>query len=246
MCGIKAIFSDYDGTLAPVDVAREISRPPPEVSSALYELRKHVVIAMVSTKDCEFLIPRTPFAHAWACVFGLEVRVEGKGLFIHEEVPKWQDKFGELIEFVKSRSSLKGAFIEVKKVGNYIGGLCIDWRGLSRIDENDVNAVVKKAEELGFRVLRYKGHPFIDVYPDLNVDKAYAVRRLRELLQVNGPVMYLGDSENDEPAMRVVEYPVGVRHRYNQNLELPVLLWIREEELPQFLKRILDCLIRSK
>ena len=63
--------------------------------------------------------------------------------------------------------------------------------------------------------------------------------KLRELLNVKGPVKYMGDSENDIPAMKVVEYPIGVRHRYNEGLELPVRLWVCEDELPEFLGDLL-------
>ncbi|MGC8608230.1 MAG: trehalose-phosphatase, partial [Vulcanisaeta sp.] len=67
------------------------------------------------------------------------------------------------------------------------------------------------------------------------IDKGYAVTRLRELMGIRGPVVYLGDSENDISAMKVVEYPIGIRHRYNEGLELPVLFWVNEDELPSFL-----------
>ncbi|WP_243666443.1 hypothetical protein [Vulcanisaeta sp. JCM 16159] len=52
----------------------------------------------------------------------------------------------------------------------------------------------------------------------------------------------MGDSENDIPAMKVVEYPIGIRHKYNEGLNLPVMLWVHENELPTFLNYLLSTL----
>ena len=238
---VSALFTDYDGTIAPIDVARHLSRPPDSIYEKLSEISKYIPIAVISTKDCDFLIPRTSFASAWSCTNGLEIRV-GRAQYVHEDLPKWQDRFKSLINVINSINEFRDIYLEVKHVGDLIGGLGIDWRNKGSINPEALGKVINVAGELGFRVIRYRGHPFIDIYPGIQIDKGYAVTRLRELMGIKGPVMYMGDSENDIPAMRVVEYPVGIRHRYNEGLDLPVLMWVREDELPTFLGELLSIL----
>ncbi|MGC9153208.1 MAG: trehalose-phosphatase [Vulcanisaeta sp.] len=231
---IAALFTDYDGTIAPIDVARELSKPPKAVYEKLSELGRYIPIAVISTKDCDFLVTRTDFANAWACTYGLEIRV-GNSRYVHEELPKWQEEFRSLIDLINSISEMRNVYIEIKHVDRLIGGLSIDWRAKGSINRNIIDVIVSTAEKLGLKVIRYRGHPFIDIYPGIPIDKGYAVTRLRELMGIRGPVVYLGDSENDISAMKVVEYPIGIRHRYNEGLELPVLFWVNEDELPNFL-----------
>jgi HAD superfamily hydrolase (TIGR01484 family) len=238
---VEAVFTDYDGTIAPIDIARELSKPFSNVYEKLVELGRYIPIAVISTKDCDFLIPRTDFAKAWACTYGFEIRV-GDVRYIHEDLHNWQDKFRELIEMIQGIDSLRNAYLEVKHAGVLISGLSIDWRRKGSINKDALESVIRRAQDLGFRVIKYKGHPFIDIYPGIPIDKGYAVTKLKELMNITGPIMYMGDSENDISAMKVVEYPVGIRHKYNENLELPVKLWVREEELPEFLDYLLTSL----
>ncbi|WP_054853968.1 HAD hydrolase family protein [Vulcanisaeta distributa] len=197
---------------------------------------------MISTKDCGFLIPRTGFARAWSCTNGLEVRIDGN-YYVHEDLPRWQGRFESLMNVINKVNELRGGvYLEIKRVGDLIGGLGIDWRSKGAINVEALEQIIRFANELGFKVIRYRGHPFIDIYPGIQVDKGYAVARLRELMGIKGPVMYMGDSENDIPAMKVVEYPIGIRHKYNEGLNLPVMLWVHENELPAFLSYLLSTL----
>ena len=63
---ISAVLSDYDGTLAPEDVSLESSSVPKEIGDSLVRLSASLPIAIVTSKDYDFIRPRTPFARAWA------------------------------------------------------------------------------------------------------------------------------------------------------------------------------------
>jgi hypothetical protein len=47
----------------------------------------------------------------------------------------------------------------------------------------------------------------------MEVDKGVAFKKLREEMGVTGPVMYLGDTEVDDPAFQLADISVGVKHR---------------------------------
>lgn len=241
LSSVAALFTDYDGTIAPIDVARELSKPPREIYDALTKISKLIPVAVVSTKDCDFLVKRTDFAKAWACTYGFEIRI-GNNTFINEELIKWQDRLTQFIDYVKNTLP-SGIYLEIKRVGNLIGGVSIDWRGIGHVDRALVSKVIEHARYMGLKVIEYSNHPFIDVYPGIQVNKGNAVMKLRELLNIKGPIMYMGDSENDLEAMKLVEYPVGIRHKYNVSLNLPVKLWIEEHELPSFLSMLYEQLI---
>ena len=54
--------------------------------------------------------------------------------------------------------------------------------------------------------------PFANIFP-FEVDKGAALVKLRKEMDVTGPVMYLGDSEADDPAFQLADISVGIKHR---------------------------------
>ncbi len=72
---IEGLFLDYDGTISPINVPREQSGVLPQIESALNQIRQLVPVGVITTKDLAFILPKTPFAHAWATVAGLEMKI---------------------------------------------------------------------------------------------------------------------------------------------------------------------------
>jgi phosphoserine phosphatase len=54
--------------------------------------------------------------------------------------------------------------------------------------------------------------PFANIFP-IKIDKGEAFEKLKKEMDVQGPIMYLGDSEADDPAFELADISVGVKHR---------------------------------
>ncbi|MGB8160899.1 MAG: HAD-IIB family hydrolase, partial [Nitrososphaeraceae archaeon] len=61
-------------------------------------------------------------------------------------------------------------------------------------------------------VQTYSDHPFIDVY-SMHLDKGQAIDAISHMLNLRKEqkVLYLGDSENDNPAFRKADLSIGIR-----------------------------------
>jgi hydroxymethylpyrimidine pyrophosphatase-like HAD family hydrolase len=93
-------------------------------------------------------------------------------------------------------------------------------------------------EELGLKVVGYGCQPFFDVYP-LLVDKGRALEEmLRELKSKKG-VLYMGDSEADNPAFEVSDVSVGVIHKETCPEKLACDYLVKFEDVSSFLDMIL-------
>jgi hypothetical protein len=71
---VSLLFSDYDGTLSPLDVTREESRLSPSLDAVLRGIASKAKLAVVTSKSFDFISVRIPYAHAWGCIAGLDVR----------------------------------------------------------------------------------------------------------------------------------------------------------------------------
>jgi len=69
-----ALFTDLDGTLIPPELVRPRPEVPPPLDAALRKLAELVPVAVVTTKDCGFAARAVPYAAAYACINGIEVR----------------------------------------------------------------------------------------------------------------------------------------------------------------------------
>ncbi len=106
------------------------------------------------------------------------------------------------------------------------------------IDEND------KENQQQLYIQTYSTHPFIDLY-NIKSDKAVAfditVSQLASFPNRNimtKKVLYLGDSENDNPAFRKADVSIGVRSDKRVNPKLDSKYTIQFSELAAFLERL--------
>jgi HAD superfamily hydrolase (TIGR01484 family) len=204
---ISAIFSDYDGTLAPEDVALDASSVPKEIEEPLLGLSSSVSVAIVTSKDYAFVRPRTPFAAAWACVSGLEIVLsDGRTL----ATSRMADKLREGLNYVK-RHNQSGLELELKRsTANDLLAFSVHWRGKSPPTELIAKATAKLSG-IGLTVVHDPAQPFLDVFGG-RPDKGRAVRELKTLLGVSGNVLFIGDSAADNAAFEEADVSICVDH----------------------------------
>lgn len=216
---IQALFSDYDGTLCPLEVRREEARMPPRLRRFLSKLSKKVPFAILSTKDLSFIRARVPFAHGIAAVSGLEMQI-GERRLVDERIPDnlkaIEDAYEEVFSGIRQMHD-DGIGIERKTTEeDELIAFCVDWRMSHNWTEarTKVTPLLESCKHAGLYVTESKISPFANVY-FTKVDKGQAYTRLRTELGVTGPVMYLGDSEDDNPAFQLAEVSIGIKHQKN-------------------------------
>jgi HAD superfamily hydrolase (TIGR01484 family) len=242
MVKVGAIFSDYDGTLCPLELRREDAYLSPILRRLLTRVSKAVPFGIITTKDLAFIRERVPFAHGISASCGLEMQV-GEKVTIDDRVRCSNDKFQKVYQEVLKQvlQTRENLMIERKETDdeNMIG-FCIDWRLTRNWDEAKRRAapLLAHCREEGLYVVESDISPFANVFP-IKVDKGEAFRKLKEAMGVNGEIVYLGDSEVDDPAFELAEISVGVKHRRIMP-KLRCKYRIEFFEMENFLSKLLD------
>ena len=213
---IAAIFSDYDGTLSPLEARREDTGLSPMLRRLLTRASKRVSLGIVSTKDLAFIRERVPFAHGISASSGLEMQVGEKILLderVREPNPKLEEAYQDVLKkILQARDNL---MLERKESEDEtLIAFCIDWRQSRNWDEAKrlAGPLLTHCRELDLYVVESDISPFANIFP-FKVDKGEAFGKLKQEIGVTGPIMYLGDSEADDPAFQLAEVSIGVKHR---------------------------------
>ncbi len=88
-------------------------------------------------------------------------------------------------------------------------------------------------------VQTYSDHPFIDIY-SMHLDKGQAIDAISHMLNLSKEqkVLYLGDSENDNPAFRKADLSIGIRSDERVKTKLDSDYLIQFNELTPFLQKL--------
>jgi hydroxymethylpyrimidine pyrophosphatase-like HAD family hydrolase len=203
---VAAVFTDYDGTIAPMGVRREESRVPEALRSRLVLLSSKIPVAVITAKDIFFVRPRTIFAWGWACAMGMEVVLADGTRHMAEplpgiEVPLGMEKLVPQGTTVEKKLSSDGRVL----------GFSIDWSDGPSLSPPEVSSLVRALRSRGLHTTHEGVERFVDAFW-VETDKGAALRSLRKMLGVEGAVMYLGDSSHDNDAFDLAEIAVGVGH----------------------------------
>jgi trehalose-6-phosphatase len=238
---IECLSSDYDGTISPLKVPRNESHVPMETRVMLQRIGRFLPISIFTMKDLEFVMTRTPFAHTWSAMGGLETRI-GKRVLEREGLEPKLSAIACAIEYAKSHFITPGVEIEEKQdsEGRTVA-FCVDWRRAkdSNAAKMQAEVVADYSKALKLKLLRYKNQPFYDVCP-VAPDKGRALQETLSELAVNSGSLYLGDSEMDNSAFKVSNISVGVIHDETPSKLLDCDYLVKFENVSSFLKSLLE------
>ena len=91
-------------------------------------------------------------------------------------------------------------------------------------------------------IQKYSSHPFLDIY-GVECNKGLAFDNVLSQLKQGergGNVMYLGDSENDNPAFRKSDISIGIRSDARLNPILDCKYMLDFNQLPSFLRDLMN------
>lgn len=240
---------------------------PAKLEQILSNISAEIPVSVISTKDFEFLRKKTAFARALSCMMGIETlfmtnhatsRTIEKRILSADDLSALQLKSAALeaiAEEVIMCKEFSTMLVERKHTSDGIlAGLTIDWRNqlgddwsyyrrainhfLSRIVSN-----LKKAPvPMGIYVQKYSEHPFVDIY-GIECNKGVAfdtiISELRRYISIdNKGTLYLGDSENDNPAFRKAGISIGIRSDTRVNPKLDCSYFLDYERLSHFLMKL--------
>jgi len=159
----------------------------------------------------------------------------------------------DLPEYIKSRFE----DIQIKKKYTFrdhiLAGLTFDYRHILKWEQYKTNIeplVLQRINEFitmnslsitDINIQTYSSHPFIDIY-STKFNKGDAIDKLREILAINknDKILYLGDSENDNPAFLKSDLSINVRSDSRINTHLNTHYGLEFNELTNFLTRLYD------
>ena len=274
---ISAIFSDYDGTLSPIPFFNSDDKTlripnyhsQTELDRILWEISSKRTIAIVSTKDFNFLHDRTRFAKILSCMMSIETILQHIGSATCYKNPCVQEsmlnvdfkilsKNSKKLESIIDKVSLKFKDLTIYRKLTYkrnlLAGITIDWRHLDdwysikkKIEQNVliISNEINDSSEYPLFLQIYSSHPFVDIYSTM-CSKGIAYDNICKIIHnsndnkfKNENILYLGDSENDNPAFRKADLSIGVKSDERLNPKLNCQYLIDFSQLPNFLMNLL-------
>jgi len=264
---VQAIMSDFDGTLVPTAKVKDpkTNAIPNELEAVLMKASTEIPICVISSKDFEFLRKKTTFAQVLSCMMGIETiimtnpespRTIKKSLLkidrtiIQENSKALQD----IAKEITSHKDFSNVTIEYKHTTNgMLAGLTVDWRHLSdwsylgeamrHYIARTTTTLRKAPVPADVYVQEYSTHPFLDIYcTECNKGQAFdiVVSELAHVGVESSGVLYLGDSENDNPAFRKAGISIGIHSDSRLTPKLDSSYFLSYGDLYSFLMKLTE------
>jgi len=234
-----------------------------ELAQILEKISSDIPVCIISTKDFQFLKNKTDFATILSCMRGIETLVfrncgsprtiEKRLLHVDLQVLKLKSQALEAIaEEVSSDEEFSCMIVERKHTSDGIlAGLTIDWRylddwsyyrrGITHFISRMVANLKKPPVPVYIYVQKYSEHPFVDIYSvECNKGMAFdtVISELAYASVDDKGALYLGDSENDNPAFRKAGISIGIRSDARLNPKLDCSYFLDYTQLSTFLAEL--------
>ena len=197
--GSVAIFTDIDGTLAPIVATPDMSEVPKELKELLRRLsERYLLVAGVSGRKTEDALELVGLADVvYFGNHGFEILRDGEVQVVPEALP-YLEKVKELEKRAHEELDPSGAFVEDKGIT-----ASVHYRNVPQeVGERCVEFVRREGERLGLRITVGRG--VVEARPPIRADKGTAVRAL---VEEYGPesAMFIGDDTTDLDGFRELE-----------------------------------------
>ena len=189
-----ALILDFDGTLSPIVEDAASAVPHAEVPDLLARLRDRFgLVAVVSGRPVEFLLPLLPTGLVLAGLYGLELVVDGERRD-HPQAGNWR----EVVDDVAGRAEVRGpAGVVVERKGL---SLTLHYR--SAPDQEAATAAYAAEEAHRSGLVARPARMSWELHPPIEVDKGTAVLELVDDLRA---VAFAGDDLGDLPAFDALD-----------------------------------------
>ena len=194
--GSVAIFTDIDGTLAPIVPTPDMSEVPDELKELLGRLsERYLLVAGISGRKTEDALDLVGLADVvYFGNHGFEILRDDEVEVTPEALP-YLEKVEELEHRAQEELGPLGAFVEEKGIT-----ASIHYRNAPpEVGEKSVDFVKREGERLGLRITVGRG--VVEARPPIRADKGTAVRALVEEYRPER-AMFLGDDTTDLDAFR--------------------------------------------
>jgi HAD superfamily hydrolase (TIGR01484 family) len=205
-----------------------------------------------------FLLPKNPGPHHEESADPIELQNGIRDSNLLKYHVKQKEKLIENSSMIDDLSSvLSKKFHDIKILPKYtykekiLAGVSFDYRHLLKWENYKINIepriidkiyeYIKKNSPLTntWHIQTYLTHPFFDIY-SIPCNKGNVVTEIRKLLNLdrNKNILYLGDSENDNPAFKKADLSINIKSDERINTKLKSHYSLEFNELSYFLIKL--------